>query len=119
MANGFMMDAEYMKKMREGLKDSITYAKYQIAGGEWYRADVQSAKILPDGRIEALFLIDQQVEGDVLVTGVELYDKNDTKLGHSETRIERGDATSNILYAVRLDLFQAKKADGDGEYNKV
>lgn len=75
MSNTFVLDSNYLARKRKEIKNEISYARYQV-GGNWYQAKIETATVLSDGRVEATFVIDHTVSGNITVTGVELYDLN-------------------------------------------
>ena len=105
MSDVLTYDSAYLNKKRAGIRDDVAYARYKV-GASWYRAAIQSATILQSGLIEVTFLIDHTVSGNITVTGVELYDHNDTRIASKTVSITRADATEGILYVCRLSLFQ-------------
>lgn len=119
MADVFTLDAAYLKSLRERIASDMTYAQYQV-GGVWHKTPIESAKVLDDGRIEVRFLIDHTVTGDITVTGIEVYDRNGTRVASRTVNIQRKDATEGILYVCRFALFQVTENRGKtGTYDKV
>lgn len=105
MADVFTLDSAYLTSKRTEIKNDISYARYKV-GSTWYNAQIQSATVLNDGRVEVTFIIDHTVVGNITVTGVELYDHNGVRIGSKATSITRADATEGILYVCRFSLFQ-------------
>lgn len=119
MSEIFVLDSAYLTRKRAEIKNEIAYARYQVSG-KWYRVNIESATVLPDGRIEVTFVIDHTVSGDITVTGVELYDQNEALIGSKTTSIERKDATEGILYVCRFSLFQVIANDSKtGAYDAL
>ena len=56
MADVLTYDSAYLAKERKRVKDDVSYARYKV-GSTWYQADIQSAEILSDGRVEVTFTI--------------------------------------------------------------
>ena len=118
-SNVFTLDSSYLERKKTQLMNEIRYATYKV-GSAWYRAEIQSAQILSDGRIEVVFVIDHTVSGNITVTGVRLYDKNGALIGSKTTSITREDATEGISYTVRFRLFQVvENSSGTGEYDAL
>lgn len=119
MADVFTLDNAYLAVKRTNIKQDISYARYKV-GSTWYRAEIQSATVLADGRVEATFLIDHTIAGNITVTGIELYDRNGTRIGGKSVSITRADATEGILYVCRFSLFQVKEnASNTGAYDAL
>jgi len=119
MSNTFVLDSSYLARKRTEIKNEISYARYQV-GGNWYQAKIETATVLSDGRIEATFVIDHTVSGNITVTGVELYDLNGARIGSRSVSIERKDATEGILYVCRFSLFQAiENSSKTGAYDAL
>lgn len=115
----FTLDSAYLTGKREGVKNDVAYAQYKV-GSAWYQAEIQSASVLTDGRVEVTFLIDHSVSGDITVTAVELYDHNGARIGSKTVSIARADATEGILYVCRFALFQVVENSGKtGAYDAL
>ena len=82
MADVLTYDSAYLAKERKRVKDDVSYARYKV-GSTWYQTDIQSAEILSDGRVEVTFTIDHTVSGNITVTGIELYDRNGTRIANT------------------------------------
>ena len=108
MSNTFVLDSNYLARKRKEIKNEISYARYQV-GGNWYQAKIETATVLSDGRVEATFVIDHTVSGNITVTGVELYDLNGARIGSKTVSISRKDAVEGILYVCRFSLFHVKE----------
>ena len=119
MADVLTYDSAYLAKKREAVRDDVSYARYKV-GNAWYTAAIQSSTILADGRIEITFLIDHTVSGNITVTGIELYDHNDTRMAYKTVSITRADATEGIVYVCRLSVFQVVPNDSrTGAYDAL
>ena len=119
MADVFTLDSAYLANKRAEIKREIAYARYKV-GNTWHRAEIESATVLNDGRVEATFLIDHTVSGNITVTGVELYDHNGVRIGSKTVSITRADATEGILYVCRFRLFQVVENTGKtGAYDAL
>ena len=119
MADTLVYDSAYLTKERTRVKNDVAYAKYKV-GSTWYQADIQSAEILSDGRVEIRFTIDHTVSGNITVTGIELYDHNGTRIASKTVSITRSNATEGIMYVCRLSLFQVvPNASGTGSYDAL
>lgn len=119
MDNVFTLDSAYLSENRKRIKQDISYARYKV-GSTWHRAKIESATVLADGRVEATFLIDHTISGNITVTGIELYDQNGTRIGGKSESITRADATEGILYVARFSLFQVKEnASNTGAYDAL
>ena len=119
MADVLTYDSAYLNKNRNRMKEDIAYARYKV-GSTWYQAQIESAAVLSDGRVEVKFEIDHTVTGNITVTGIELYDHNDTRIGSRTVSITRQDATEGILYVCRLSLFQVvPNTSGTGAYDAL
>ena len=82
---------------KEYTKRTIAYAKYK-AGGTYYKANISSVSVLPDGRLAVDFLIDHTVPGDINVTEVQLYDTRHALWLSKPESILRKDLQEGILY---------------------
>ena len=119
MADVLTYDSAYLTKNRNRIKEDVAYARYRV-GSTWYQAQIESATVLPDGRVEVTFEIDHTVTGNITVTGIELYDHNGTRIGSRAVSITRQDATEGILYVCRLSLFQVvPNTSGTGAYDAL
>ncbi len=119
MADTFTLDAAYLADKRKDIKNDVAYARYQVKGS-WYKADIEKAEVLPDGRVEVTFVIDHTVSGNITVTGIELYNHNGVRIGSKTVSITRADATEGILYVCRFSLFQVvPNADNTGAYDAL
>lgn len=119
MAGVFTLDSTYLARKRNSIKEDISYARYKV-GNTWYNAAITSVEVLPDGRVEARFLIDHTVAGNITVTGVELYDHNGVRIGSRAVSITRADAVEGILYVCRFSLFQVvENGSGTGAYDAL
>ena len=103
--NVLTYDSAYLAEKRKDMKNDVAYARYKV-GSSWYRAEIESATILTDGRIEVTFVIDHTVSGNITVTGIELYDHNGVRIASKSVSITRADAVEGIMYVCRLSLFQ-------------
>lgn len=110
----FTLDAEFLAGYREKIKNDIAYARYRV-GDSWYRGEIQKAEVLDGGVVEAAFLIDHTVSGNITVTAVELYNHQEKRIGGKKTSITRADATEGILYVCRFRLFQIVESK-NGDY---
>lgn len=118
-SNVFTLDSAYLLREKTKIMNDIRYAEYKV-GNTWYRADVQDKRILSDGRIEAVFVIDHTVTGNITVTGVRLKDRNGDLIGSRTTSITRADATEGISYAVRFKVFQVvENTTNTGAYDAL
>ena len=118
-SNVFTFDSAYLVRQRMRIMREIRYADYQV-GNTWHRANIESSRILSDGRVEVVFIIDHTIAGNITVTGVRLYDENGEKIGEKSTSITREDATEGIAYTVRIKLFQAVENSGNtGAYDEI
>lgn len=119
MAEVFTLDSSFLADEREKIKQSIAYARYK-AGSTWYQGKIERAEVLSDGRIEAVFLIDHTVSGNITITEVELCDYNGKRIGSRNVSIVRKNVTEGILYVCRFAVLQIVKAEnGNGEYNAL
>lgn len=119
MADAFTLDSEYLAGKREDIRREISYARYKV-GSSWYRANIESARILNDGRVEVTFIIDHTVSGNITVTGIELYDINGKRVGSKTVSITRADAVEGIMYVCRFKLFQVVENNNHtGDYDAL
>ena len=119
MADVFTLDSAYLDEKRAQIKTDMAYARYKV-GSTWYQARIEDVKILTDGRVEATFIIDHTVAGNITVTGIELYDRNGIRIGGRTVSITRADATEGILYVCRFKLFQVvENSDRTGAYDAL
>lgn len=119
MSDVFTLDSAYLSEKRREIRDDISYARYKV-GSTWYNAAIQSAAVLNDGRVEVTFIIDHTVSGNITVTGVELYNHGNVRIGSKAVSITRADATEGILYVCRFRLFQVIENTGrTGAYDAL
>lgn len=98
-----MLTTTALNSMRKFLKDSIGYAQYKV-GSTYYRADIQTAELLADGRIAITFIIDHTVVGNITVTEVQLYDHNGVLWASKAESITRKAVQEGILYRFRFTI---------------
>ncbi|MBR3742376.1 MAG: hypothetical protein IKN04_18290 [Clostridia bacterium] len=119
MAEVFTLDSEYLAAKRRQIRRDAAYARYKV-GNTWYRAAIESADVLPSGIVEIVFSIDHTVSGNITVTGIELYDRNGTRIGSKSVSVTRQDVVEGILYVCRFNLFQVvDNASGTGAYDAL
>jgi len=92
-----LLTAAAIEGYKEYTKKTIAYAKYK-AGGTYYKANISSVSVLPDGRLAVDFLIDHTVPGDITVTEVQLYDTNNNLWLSKPESLVRKDVQEGILY---------------------
>ena len=92
-----LLTAEAIEGYKEYTKRTIAYAQYK-AGGIYYKANISSVSVLPDGRLAVDFLIDHTVPGDINVTEVQLYNTNSKLWLSKPESILRKDVQEGILY---------------------
>ena len=80
MADILTYDSDYLMKNRQRIMDDVAYARYKV-GDTWYQAAIERTTILPDGRVEVIFMIDHTVSGNITVTEIELYDRDGGRIG--------------------------------------
>lgn len=115
----FTLDGGFLADYRKRIKNDIAYARYKV-GSSWYRAEIQKAEVLGSGVVEATFLIDHTVSGNITVTAVELYNHAQKRIGYKNVSITRADATEGILYVCRFRLFQIVDSENKtGDYNAL
>ena len=98
-----MLTNSALQSLRNHLKNSIAYAQYKV-GNTYYKADIQTAEVLADGRIAITFIVDHTVAGNITVTEVQLYDHNGTLWASKAESITRKDAQEGILYRFRFTI---------------
>lgn len=98
MLTGAALDA-----LRKFFKESIGYAQYKV-GGSYYRAEIQDAAVLADGRIAITFVIDHTIAGNITVTEVQLYDRNGALWASKTESITRSAVQEGILYRFRFTV---------------
>lgn len=119
MAEIFKLDSAYLANKRKEIQNDIASARYKV-GNNWYQAKIEHVEILSDGRVEAAFVIDHTVSGNITVTAIELYDNNGQRIGSKTVSITRADSTEGILYVCRFKLFQVAENTGKtGSYDAV
>ena len=91
-----MLTDTALQSMRNHLKNAIAYAMYKV-GGSYYRAEIQDASLLADGRIAITFIIDHTIAGNVTVTEVQLYDHNGQLWESKSESITRSTVQEGIL----------------------
>jgi hypothetical protein len=92
-----LLTAEAIEGYKEYTKRTIAYARYR-AGGTYYRANISSVSVLPDGRLAVDFLIDHTVPGDINVTEMQLFNTNNKLWLSKPENILRKDVQEGILY---------------------
>lgn len=98
-----MLTNTALQSMRMHLKNSIAYAMYKV-GDTYYKADIQNASLMEDGRIAITFVIDHTVAGNVTVTEVQLYDHNGALWASKAEGITRSAVQEGILYRFRFSV---------------
>lgn len=98
-----MLSSAALNSMRNHLKNNIAYAQYKV-GSTYYKADIQTAEVLADGRIAITFIIDHSVAGNITVTEVQLFDHNGTLWASKTENITRKDVQEGILYRFRFTI---------------
>lgn len=98
-----MLTSAALDSIRRFFKDSIAYAQYKV-GGSYYRAEIQDAEVLADGRIAITFIVDHTVAGDITVTEVQLYDRNGVLWVSKAESITRAAVQEGILYRFRFTV---------------
>lgn len=98
-----MLTNAALQSMKAHLKDSIAYAMYKV-GSTYYKAGIQSASVLEDGRVAITFIIDHTVAGNVTVTEVQLYDHNGVLWASKAESITRSAVQEGILYRFRFSV---------------
>ncbi len=98
-----MLTNTALQSMRMHLKNSIAYAMYKV-GDTYYKADIQNASLMEDGRIAITFVIDHTVAGNVTVTEVQLYDHNGALWASKAESITRSAVQEGILYRFRFSV---------------
>ncbi len=98
-----MLTNTALTSLKNHLKDSIKYAQYKV-GSTYYKADIRSAYIMPDGRVAITFLIDHTVPGNITVTQVQLYDHNGSLWASKAEAISRSNVQEGILYRFAFDI---------------
>lgn len=117
--NVFTLDSGFLTREKTRIMKDIRYADYKV-GSTWYTADVEEKRILSDGRIEVVFIIDHTVVGNITVTAIRLKDKNGDLIGSRNVSITRADATEGISYAVRFRVFQVvENTSSTGAYDAL
>lgn len=98
-----MLTNTALQSMRMHLKNSIAYAMYKV-GDTYYKADIQNASLMEDGRIAITFVIDHTVAGNVTVTEVQLYDHDGALWASKAESITRSAVQEGILYRFRFSV---------------
>lgn len=98
-----MLTSNALTSLRNHLKNSIAYARYKV-GSSYYKADIETAEILADGRIAITFVIDHTIAGNITVTEVQLFDHNGVLWASKAENITRQDAQEGILYRFRFTI---------------
>lgn len=98
-----MLTSNALNSLRNHLKNNIAYAMYKV-GSTYYRAEIQTAEVLDDGRITVTFIIDHTVSGNITVKEVQLFDHNGMLWASKAENITRKDAQEGILYRFRFTI---------------
>lgn len=101
-----MLTTNALNSLRNHLKNNIAYARYKV-GSNYYKAEIQTAEVLADGRIAVTFVIDHTVTGNITVTEVQLFDHNGAMWASKAENITRKDAQEGILYRFRFTIQEA------------
>lgn len=98
-----MLTSAALDSIRKHLAESIAYAQYKV-GSSYYKADIQTAEVLADGRIAITFIIDHTITGNITVTEVQLYDHNGVLWASKAESITRAAVQEGILYRFRFTV---------------
>lgn len=101
-----MLTSTALTSIRNHLKNNIAYAMYKV-GSTYYRAEINDAELLNDGRISVTFIIDHTAQGNVTVTEVQLYDHNGVMWASKAESILRQDVQEGILYRFRFTITES------------
>jgi hypothetical protein len=90
-----------------GYKDyterTIAYARYK-AGGTYYKADISSVSVLPDGKLAVDFIIDHSVPGDINITEVQLFNNEGVLWLSKPESLTRKNLQEGILYRFKFTI---------------
>lgn len=92
-----MLTTTALNAIKNCFRTNIGYARYKV-GGTYYKADIESAYIMDDGRLAITFEVDHSIPGDIVVTEVQLFDHNGSLWASKAESITRRDAQEGILY---------------------
>ena len=92
-----MLTTTALTSNKNHMKKMVVSAKYKV-GSTYYKAPIQDAKVLSDGRLAIDVLIDHSLSGNITVTEVQLYDVNGNLWAKKAESISRADVQEGILY---------------------
>ena len=103
MAGMTILTSAALEAIRRFIQEEIAYAQYKV-GEERYKADIQNAEVLPDGRIEITFIIESKASVSTTVTEIQLYDRNGVLLVSKSEMITLSSMHEGILYRFRITV---------------
>lgn len=98
-----ILTPEALASIRNYIKDSVSYAKYQVAGA-WYTIGLSSVDILPDGRITVTLTLGTEFSEPIVITGIRVYSVNDVLVAETEESIDCNAPQEGILYRFRFNV---------------
>lgn len=104
-----MLEETTLHDLRNYLKDKVAYVEYQI-GDTSHRAEINTASVLANGRIDITFTLDAFGQGQP-ITEIRLYDRNGNRLAKKMENISRESAQEGILYRYMISIMQE---EGEG-----
>lgn len=102
-----MLTTTALDALKTCISSNIAYAKYKV-GGSYYQAPIQSAGLLPDGRVAITFLIDHSaIPGTITVTEVQLYDHSGRLWASKGESITCKTVQEGILYRFAFTITES------------
>ncbi|MEG1904888.1 MAG: phage tail protein [Bacteroidales bacterium] len=87
----------------EYTKRTLAYVKYKV-GAQYYKTEIIRIAVQNKNQIVVEFMIDHTVNGDIVITEVQLYDdNNDIWLKKAES-ISRKQMVEGILYRITITI---------------
>ena len=98
-----ILTAQAIEGYRTYTEHTIARARYRI-GTTWYEAQITRKERMADGRVAVYIPILPQSSNTVIITGVELYDKNDALFASKTESIKVEGVQEGVLYRFTFDL---------------
>lgn len=101
-----MLTSTALLSLKNHIKNSIAYAKYKV-DDTYYTADISDAHIMEDERVSITFVIDHEMQGNITITEVQLYDHQDRLWASKSENITRRTVQEGILYRFAFTLTES------------
>ena len=97
-----LLTSTALADIRGYIKRRIAYAKFKI-GSTYYRANIESIKILSNGIVEVAFMIELE-SGSGTVTEIQLYNTEQQLWLSKSESLNLADVSEGFYYVVRFDV---------------